>query len=434
MDTPALKRACRKSELQVARWSEAPLVQFSAGFAVTSVLQVDGTTCVSGDGTQVRLWSHATGERIATLPGGHGAPVTSLTFNDHVVLTGDAAGTVKLWTMDDLRLCRQLRGHEGSVVGAGLVGETPVTASQDGTIRWWDTSTGHAILALETHGATTAMATDLGRQRIVTAGDVVEVWDAAAGASVTTLLPSAGSASCVALDSRQQSDLLVVGAHGALEFFDCRAGSSVASLAVGGGGPPVGALLHGWRLMAVPCAASDVLLYDVRALASRGAPDGPLMSLRAEHRVTAFAHAASTVVAAHEAPHLCTVWEVQMAWQPQPIKPAVGQPTSWNGHLYIEAQAGYAGSRPAGTAADEDTDEGWRRKVRGRQRGPLQPVRREPRSLVLAVLRERPLAAGAQGEEGRAESVQASEQVPQAAWALERLTGRPSAGCLKAIL
>ncbi len=39
------------------------------GFASTACLQIDDTKVVSGDGSAVRLWSHATGRRIATLPG-----------------------------------------------------------------------------------------------------------------------------------------------------------------------------------------------------------------------------------------------------------------------------------------------------------------------------------------------------------------------------
>lgn len=40
-----------------------------AGWPGTSCLQMDDSKVVSGDGPSVRLWSHATGRRIATLQG-----------------------------------------------------------------------------------------------------------------------------------------------------------------------------------------------------------------------------------------------------------------------------------------------------------------------------------------------------------------------------
>ena len=64
-----VRRACRRSELRAARWLDADLLEQAVGFPNTSVLQLDGAKVVSADGGAVRLWSHLTGRRIATLPG-----------------------------------------------------------------------------------------------------------------------------------------------------------------------------------------------------------------------------------------------------------------------------------------------------------------------------------------------------------------------------
>ena len=64
-----IKRLCRRSELRAARWLDAVPETSSCGAPGTSCLQLDDSKVVSGDGSLVRLWSHDTGRRIATLSG-----------------------------------------------------------------------------------------------------------------------------------------------------------------------------------------------------------------------------------------------------------------------------------------------------------------------------------------------------------------------------
>lgn len=67
-----MRRMCRRSELRAARWLEGRAVQLSFGFPNTNVMHLDDSKAVSADGSSVRVWSHATGRRIATLPGHSG--------------------------------------------------------------------------------------------------------------------------------------------------------------------------------------------------------------------------------------------------------------------------------------------------------------------------------------------------------------------------
>jgi hypothetical protein len=55
------------------RWVEADVELKSVGFAGTWCCQLDDAKVLSGDGCCVRLWSHDTGRRIATLRGHTGA-------------------------------------------------------------------------------------------------------------------------------------------------------------------------------------------------------------------------------------------------------------------------------------------------------------------------------------------------------------------------
>ena len=75
-------------------------------------LALDGTKAVSGDGSCVRVWSHASGRRIATLTG-HPGRLTGVAFDDETLVSGCAGGVVRLWSVDELRCVRSLRHHAG---------------------------------------------------------------------------------------------------------------------------------------------------------------------------------------------------------------------------------------------------------------------------------------------------------------------------------
>ena len=64
----------------------------------------DGSLVASGgDGNSVELWSTATGELVAQLPG-HTAPVLTVAFSadDTQLASGSSDGTVRLWALDGI--------------------------------------------------------------------------------------------------------------------------------------------------------------------------------------------------------------------------------------------------------------------------------------------------------------------------------------------
>ena len=87
------------------------------GYTDTLCLQLDERKVVSGDGQAVRVWSHSTGRRIATLKG-HTGRVTGVAFDEDRVVSGCSQGGVRIWAMDDLKCARSVRmAHDGSVTG-----------------------------------------------------------------------------------------------------------------------------------------------------------------------------------------------------------------------------------------------------------------------------------------------------------------------------
>ncbi|GLC60336.1 hypothetical protein PLESTB_001601200 [Pleodorina starrii] len=187
-----VRRMCRRSQLRAARWLEAHVSSASMGFTSTTCLQMDDTKVVSGDGNAVRLWEHATGRRIATLQG-HPGRVTSVAFDDSLLVSGCAGAVVKLWSMDDLRCRRTLRGHDGAVTSCCLLPTgIPVSGGEDGLMRLWDVASGSAIVSLEAGQPVLAMQAHAASGHLVSAaGWGVQIWDV----STATLLHTLGAAS-----------------------------------------------------------------------------------------------------------------------------------------------------------------------------------------------------------------------------------------------
>lgn len=98
--------------LLLRRWLDADVEARTVGFTGTWCCQLDESKVVSGDGCAVRLWAHESGRRIATLRG-HAGRVTSVAFDDERILSGCSQGTVKLWSMDELKLAKTFRHHTG---------------------------------------------------------------------------------------------------------------------------------------------------------------------------------------------------------------------------------------------------------------------------------------------------------------------------------
>lgn len=253
-NTAMVRRTCRRSELKAARWLEAELQPLPMGCASTGCLQLDDTKVVSADGSAVRLWSHATGRRIATLQG-HAARVMSVAFDEELIVSGDTSSIVKLWGMDDLRCRRTLRGHEGAVTCVGLLANgIPLSGSEDSTIKIWDVQSGSAIMSLASAHPVLAMQGHGASGQLVSAGWGVQLWDVSAAALRATLDdgPSAGPAgaraqhpfSCVSYTG----ELVAAGRAGEVVLFDPRVAAPVGRLRHGGDGAAAGgaAAACGW--------------------------------------------------------------------------------------------------------------------------------------------------------------------------------------------
>ena len=175
-----VRRMCRRSEIRAARWLEADVAEQAMGFADTTCLQLDDSKVVSADGPSVRVWSHLSGRRLATLKG-HPGVVTGVAYDDNYIVSGCSDGAVKVWGMDDLKPQRCTRRHDGGVSGVALLNGVPVTAGVDGRVRLWDVSSPQPIMALDAPRGSPLLGLEvLSRSGyIVTCGDGVHIWDAA---------------------------------------------------------------------------------------------------------------------------------------------------------------------------------------------------------------------------------------------------------------
>ncbi|EFJ47152.1 hypothetical protein VOLCADRAFT_92304 [Volvox carteri f. nagariensis] len=328
-----VRRMCRRSQLRAARWLEARVVTSTLGFPSTTCLQMDDSKVVSGDGNAVRLWEHATGRRIATLQG-HPGRVSCVAFDDSTLVSGCVGSVVKLWSMDDLRCRRTLRGHEGAVRSCCLLPTgIPVSGAEDGLVRLWDVASGSAIVSLEAGAPVMAVQAHGQSGHLVSAaGWGIQIWDVstatllqtlgAANDEDTTFIADAGAVAagggaigipaghhpytCVSY----MGDLLAAGRQGEVVLLDPRVGGTVGRLtcetrsggagtvgaspssgigaiaaAAGGGGggngyggkgaPCVGAQLDEWKLV---CGFNDgrhlLHVYDIRSIPKVGCGGG----------------------------------------------------------------------------------------------------------------------------------------------------------------
>jgi hypothetical protein len=303
---PAVRRACRRSELRAARWLEAAAPRRSGGFASTTAIALDASKAVSGDGSCVRVWSHATGRRIATLPG-HPGRVSGVAFDDDTLISGCAGGAVRLWSMDELRCSKSIRHHLGPVSAVALLHGVPISAGADGEICLWEASPaagggGAPILSLAAAGPVAALDAGSPAGHLLSAGWGLEGWDMgtaqrlfaldapppAAGAGDGTDAGGAGF-SCVT----SGGPLVAAGRTGEAVLWDVRAGAPVAALAppAAASGACAGLQLDDWKLVAGWGPERGLGVYDLRSLGGGDPRPGwrePAMWFDAPARVTCF--------------------------------------------------------------------------------------------------------------------------------------------------
>ncbi|HET9381117.1 MAG TPA: WD40 repeat domain-containing protein [Streptomyces sp.] len=146
----------------------------------------NGETCVvsaenGGDLYRVSL----RGGEVANLRGGHGMPVNGLALADRgrLLLSASDDGTVRVWDTARWRVTAVLEGHEGYVRAVAGAGGTAVSAGEDRTVRVWDLRTGRQRALFEDHGESVdevAVSADGRRAASSTRDNGLRLWDLSA--------------------------------------------------------------------------------------------------------------------------------------------------------------------------------------------------------------------------------------------------------------
>jgi len=110
-------------------------------------------------------------------------------------LSGSHDGTVKWWDLSTGRVLKSLDGHSYYVssVAFSPEGKTALSGSEDNTVKWWDLSTGRVIKSLDDHSdhvRSVAFSPD-GKTALSGSDDkTVKWWDLSKGWKWSDLLPS----------------------------------------------------------------------------------------------------------------------------------------------------------------------------------------------------------------------------------------------------
>jgi WD40 repeat protein len=149
----------------------------------------------------------------------------TLTADGQRLVTGAADDVVRIWTLTNGVVERQLRGHAGSVtaVAAGSSGQSLASGSADGTVRLWDSATGKEVAVIGAHaGPVNSISINPDATQLVTSSSdgTVKLWRPIPAPSKplfhperpTTLAPSADGAHLLTGCLDQQVRLWNVGA------------------------------------------------------------------------------------------------------------------------------------------------------------------------------------------------------------------------------
>ncbi len=232
----------------------------------------DGTQfATAGDSTEIKLWDTRTGNLINTL-NGHAQTVWGVAFNSDGtrLVSASADKTVRIWnthgdndftlgghsehvhcvafSSDGRQLASgaeaiilrdaqtgdakfRLRGHMASVAELSFSpnGTRLASASDDNTVRLWNTETGEEVAVLKGHtGDVTGVATSPDGNRLVSSSrdGTIKLWDAEAGEETATLKGHKGTVYDVAF-SPDGLCIVSAGYDNTVKLWDVETGSEI---------------------------------------------------------------------------------------------------------------------------------------------------------------------------------------------------------------
>jgi len=156
-----------------------------------------GLVAVGDDAGTVHVVDAGSGSVAATLSG-HEGRVFGVAFTDAGLVTGDQAGRLRLWS-DEGQVVIEIDGHDDAVnsVATDPDGEVVVSASEDGSVRFWQASSLEPLTdPLGAGSGAATMATFLPDGELVVASywsGEVKFWDPTGGSARSTFVADVNS-------------------------------------------------------------------------------------------------------------------------------------------------------------------------------------------------------------------------------------------------
>jgi WD40 repeat protein len=155
---------------------------------------LENTLSISGGGSGWefrRVQSDSPPQDSSTSSTGHSDSVNSVVFSPdgRQILSGSSDGTVKLWDTATGHEIRTFSGHSDVVYSVAFNpdGRQILSGSSDGTVKLWDTATGRIIRTFTNSDAVTSVAFSPDGKQILSGGNTIKLWDITTGREIRTL-------------------------------------------------------------------------------------------------------------------------------------------------------------------------------------------------------------------------------------------------------